>query len=73
MKLNINTDEKTYLFLKEKYYNKCDTENKKIKDKNLDEMLSNKLEELYEENNFYSSRGNIINYKCINIDDEFKK
>ena len=78
MKLNINTDEKTYLFLKEKYYNKCDTENKKIKDKknkdkNLDEMLSDKLEELYEENNFYSSRGNIINYKCINIDDEFKK
>ena len=35
-------------------------------------MISNYLEEIYEENNFYTTKGIIIDYNCINMDEEFK-
>ena len=69
-----NKEKRAHSFCENKYLNK----QKKLevdcsKDrKNFGEMISNYLEEVYEENNFYANKGIIIDYKCINIDEEFK-
>ena len=53
--------------------NNCEIKDKIDKDDdNIGYKLSNYLEEIYEENNFYSYKGNIVKNQYINIEDEFK-
>lgn len=69
-----NKEERAHSFCNNKYLNEL----KKIvvvnssNNGNLREIISNYLEEIYEENNFYTTKGIIIDYNCINMDDEFK-
>ena len=53
--------------------NKSEIKEKNEKeDGNIEYKLSNYLEEIYEENNFYSYKGNIVKNQYIIIEDEFK-
>ena len=69
-----NKEERVHSFCENNYLNKL----KKVEinggrdGENFDKIISNYLEEVYEENNFYSTKGIIIDYKCINIEEEFK-
>ena len=66
--------ERAHFFCENKYINKLKkvgTDDSRY-GRNLGEMISNYLEEIYEENNFYTTKGILIDYKCINIDEEFK-
>ena len=66
--------ERAHFFCENKYINKLKKEGTDDSryGRNLGEMISNYLEEIYEENNFYTTKGILIDYKCINIDEEFK-
>ena len=70
-----NYDEKVHSFCKNKYLNKCEiNEDNKKENNNTENLISNYLEEIYEENNFYSNKGNIIKNKyMVNIEEEFEK
>ena len=69
-----NNDEKIHSFCDNKYLKRYKINNEKKSDNNLfglDDILSNIFEEIFEENNFYSYKGNIIKNHSINISNEF--
>ena len=69
-----NKEERVHSFFKNKYLNKLEKvgADDSRAGGNLGEMISDYLEEIYDENNFYTTKGIIIDYKCININEEFK-
>ena len=69
-----DNDEKIHSFCDNKYLKRYKINNEKKNENNLfdlDDMLSNIFEEIFEENNFYSYKGNIIKNHSINISNEF--
>ena len=60
-------------FRKNEYLNIYEIREEKYKSNKFKGILSNFFEEIYEENNFYFYKGEIIANKFIILDDEFKK
>ena len=63
-----NKEGKIHSFCENKFYKKLKDNKKKD---NIKKIISEYLEEILEENNFYSDKGNIMTNYCKNLDDEF--